>query len=531
MTYRYLAHPTPEQATQLRRNADGYRTMWNLVIEDRTSANAPVELCGVRPTRQGEPCSVPRGHFTPHDARPRCTAAATLPTSGPCRYYRGHAGPCRPLISNRRCRFMPSKAPSHWLKDLKGTFRFWSTDTDGIARRWGYESVPNVVLRGAETKVHTNYRSYVGAKKNGDKKAQPPSFKSKRTAPLSFDGQAGCVTETQAVSKWIQYDGGRWATVRLPQPGDKSMKVDPWIRIRYHRPIPADSQVRWFAWSYDPVEDRWYVSLMCRRYPNFDTTGSGAPTSNPTVVGIDRGITVQAACFGIDTSTGEIVIDRLVKGVKQGTAQSRRVLKLQRSLDRKHHIESPSCWVDGRHKKGPCQWRRSNRALKAQSQMARLSAQLVRQRRDAVEVLTHDIIDGSVDRGHPAADVVAFESLSITSMGASARGTVEAPGRNVKAKSSMNRGISDSTWGRLATRTRDKATRALLDGRNVDVIEVPAAYTSQRCAECGHTCRENRRADKFACVNCGHIDHADRNAARNIVTRAISARGGNYGIQ
>lgn len=45
--------------------------------------------------------------------------------------------------------------------------------------------------------------------------------------------------------------------------------------------------------------------------------------------------------------------------------------------------------------------------------------------------------------------------------------------------------------------------------------------TSRACAECGHVAKENRRSQAdFECVACGHRDHADRNAARNIRARA-----------
>lgn len=62
-------------------------------------------------------------------------------------------------------------------------------------------------------------------------------------------------------------------------------------------------------------------------------------------------------------------------------------------------------------------------------------------------------------------------------------------------------------------------TQAALHG--VRVCFVRARYTSQRCAECGFTDARNRpERDIFACIKCGHIDHADLNAARNIARRA-----------
>ena len=54
--------------------------------------------------------------------------------------------------------------------------------------------------------------------------------------------------------------------------------------------------------------------------------------------------------------------------------------------------------------------------------------------------------------------------------------------------------------------------RVIIDPRN----------TSRTCAECGHCEQANRPSqDSFLCILCGHEDHADINAARNIRARAL----------
>lgn len=51
----------------------------------------------------------------------------------------------------------------------------------------------------------------------------------------------------------------------------------------------------------------------------------------------------------------------------------------------------------------------------------------------------------------------------------------------------------------------------------VPVVAVDPAYTSQRCFECGHIERANRKSQsEFFCKVCGHTAHADVNAAKNI---------------
>jgi putative transposase len=54
------------------------------------------------------------------------------------------------------------------------------------------------------------------------------------------------------------------------------------------------------------------------------------------------------------------------------------------------------------------------------------------------------------------------------------------------------------------------------------VKEVPSAYTSKRCSECGATADENRPTrDHFACQSCGSEANADYNAAKNIGMRYV----------
>src|SRR5699024_8877946 len=124
-------------------------------------------------------------------------------------------------------------------------------------------------------------------------------------------------------------------------------------------------------------------------------------------------------------------------------------------------------------------------------------------------------------------DLIALEDLDVRSMTRSARGTLTQPGKNVAQKAGLNRAILASGWSDLLAETEDKANRA---GKHT--VLVPAPYTSQRCAQCGHTARENRESQAvFACTECGHTDNADTNAARNILASALQGRAGPAGRQ
>ena len=112
-------------------------------------------------------------------------------------------------------------------------------------------------------------------------------------------------------------------------------------------------------------------------------------------------------------------------------------------------------------------------------------------------------------------DVAYVEKLNIRGMTKSAKGTKEKPGRNVKAKSGLNRKILASAWGTL---------ELCLDYK-MEVRHVPPAYTSQTCHSCGHVDEKNRNGTDFKCTACGHADDADVNAALNILAFGNGAAG------
>lgn len=112
-----------------------------------------------------------------------------------------------------------------------------------------------------------------------------------------------------------------------------------------------------------------------------------------------------------------------------------------------------------------------------------------------------------------AGATVAVEALQTGAMTASARGTQESPGSNVRQKAGLNREILATGWGGL---------RQMLAYKAPLVIEVNPAFTSQTCAACGAVHTASRKARSFHCVACGHAGHADVNAARNIRRRGLA---------
>ncbi len=91
--------------------------------------------------------------------------------------------------------------------------------------------------------------------------------------------------------------------------------------------------------------------------------------------------------------------------------------------------------------------------------------------------------------------------------------------RQVTAKKAFNDGSSKWAFHQLRFDIEYKAKLA-----GVPVVLVDPAYTSQRCSECGFVHEDNRRSQaSFVCLSCGHAEHADHNASKNIRNKARAA--------
>jgi putative transposase len=245
-----------------------------------------------------------------------------------------------------------------------------------------------------------------------------------------------------------------------------------WVRFRWSRRVPQD--VKSFRVTMDRA-GRWHVALAVVPEP-IEGPGTGQ------TVGLDRGVTVSAAL-----STGE-----LLHCPGLATPQQRRSRRLERKLARAR--------------------RGSERRARVRRAVARLKARSADIRKDWCEKTSTDIAGRF--------DVILVEDLKIANMTRSAQGSIEQPGRNVRQKTGLNRGIMRSGWGLLVRRLEDKAP-----GR---VEKVHPAYTSQLCSACGHIAAGSRESQAlFRCVACGYTLNADVNAARNIAAgHAVTARGG-----
>ncbi len=142
----------------------------------------------------------------------------------------------------------------------------------------------------------------------------------------------------------------------------------------------------------------------------------------------------------------------------------------------------------------------SNRRKDTKKKLRKVSRKIANIRKSWIHKTTKEIAE--------KCGTAIVEDLKVNNMTASAKGTVENPGKNVRKKAGLNRVILDTAFGEIKRNLEYKCGR---------IIKVNPAYTSQTCSECGHTDRENRKSQaRFLCVDCGFASNADTNAAMNI---------------
>ncbi|MFU2081361.1 RNA-guided endonuclease InsQ/TnpB family protein [Gallibacterium anatis] len=111
--------------------------------------------------------------------------------------------------------------------------------------------------------------------------------------------------------------------------------------------------------------------------------------------------------------------------------------------------------------------------------------------------------------------MIYIEDLQVSNMSKSAKGTMEAHGKNVKQKSGLNRSILDQSWFEFR-RQLDYKTQ----WQGGFLVAVPAQNTSRTCPCCGYVAKENRQTQaNFECVECGYTENADVVGALNVLTR------------
>ena len=269
---------------------------------------------------------------------------------------------------------------------------------------------------------------------------------------------------------------GRGDSFRYPDP--KQIKLDQgnsriflpklgWLRYRNSRDVPGELRNVTVSQS----GGKWFVSIQTQR----EVEQPVHPATS--IVGIDLGLARFATL-----SDGSFI-----EPLNTFRKHQIRLAKYQRRMSRKQKF--------------------SNNWKKAKVRVQKIHARIANVRRDFLHKTTT-----TISKNHA---MVVIEDLQVRNMSRSAAGNVEQPGRNVRAKSGLNKSILDQGWFEFRRQLEYK--QSWLGG---EVLAVPPRNTSRTCPACGHVSAENRRSQaRFACVECGYENNADLVGAINVLER------------
>ena len=201
--------------------------------------------------------------------------------------------------------------------------------------------------------------------------------------------------------------------------------------------------------------DQWFASILCE---------NEIPDPGPrivSVVAIDRGITNLLA-----DSDG-----RKVRNPAHFEKSLKRLCRAQRTV--------------ARRKKG------SKNRTKALDRASRIHRKVKRQR----DHILHEL-STAYAKSH---GTVVIEKLNVQGM---------------LKNHCLSRRIAGAGWSKFANMLQYK-----LAWSGGQLVEVPAPYSSQTCSKCGKVSALSRHGERFCCVFCDYVDHADLNAAKVLKQR------------
>jgi len=238
-----------------------------------------------------------------------------------------------------------------------------------------------------------------------------------------------------------------------------------WIGFYSSRKI--DGEIKNATVSYSG--GHWYISIQIEKEISINEY------REPNDIGIDLGISKF-----VSLSNGE---QKLPKNSFK--TNQIKLAKEQRKLSKKVKFSS--------------NWQQQKRKI------TQLHSKIANTRKDYIHKVSNEIC-----KNHTR---IFIEDLKIANMSKSAKGTIENKGKNVKAKSGLNKAILDQGWYEFGRQLEYKSA-----WNGGEVIRVNPRYTSQTCSNCSYKDRDNRLSQaKFECKACGHKENADINAAKNIL--------------
>jgi putative transposase len=269
-------------------------------------------------------------------------------------------------------------------------------------------------------------------------------------------------------------DGFRYTTGSFGPDGDRCVKLPRVGRVKVCEPMgKLTSRIeagtaKLLGATVSRTAGRWFVAFTVEAERDVPEPGGG-------VVGVDLGVSSLAVL-----STGEKV---------PNPRHYKQALRKLRRASRSYARTRPG----------------SNRRKRRAGRLARIHARVADQRRDGLHKLT--------TRLAREFGTVVVEDLNVAGMTRSARGTAGDPGKNVRAKAGLNRGVLDVAPGELR---RQLDYKTAWNGGTL-VTADRFFPSSKTCSACGwRNPSLPLRKRTFTCGECGLVMDRDENAAVNL---------------
>ena len=314
-------------------------------------------------------------------------------------------------------------------------------------------------------------------------KSRYPRFKRKHNSLRSFSGQCSYSKE-KLVAFSIEPSENGWYKINIPK-----LKG---LKTRIHNPEFVDQYRDKEAFKLNNytvsknASGQYFISIqVAQLYPSVKQKEVEEKTSIGIDLGVKRLITTsEEGHFDIELFKGDTVSVEMLEEDKK---------RLEAILSKKR-INNKS-------------WKESKKYDRLKNKIAKISNKITNKRKD----LQHNITSKLVNLD--GVDTFVFEDINVSKM--LQKKDKKSTNRTNK---NNNKSLAESGLGSIRDKVKYKAEWL---GKNI--VFVNPAYTSQKCNQCGYVDSKNRVSQhEFHCVNCGHEDNADLNAAKNIKEKYFS---------
>jgi putative transposase len=290
----------------------------------------------------------------------------------------------------------------------------------------------------------------------------------------------------------------RWLTLEI---GTEAHPVG-CLRVRLHRPKGNAPIV---APSFDSIHIRrmaWGTWMLSGSYED------GLPTTE-----LD---TVLARVRAMSPADQEAAVQGVDRGIRVILATS-----AGRKADLPETAKARIEFLDGKIKHFQRQLSRQKKGSKSRFAT---KAKIARERSEITGLVDEFLCqEAAIFANQADLHLGAFEGLKIKNMTRRPKAKWSpAQGRylrnNASAKAGLNRAFLRVAPGKAKQRFKNALAK-----RGKGLVDATAAYSSQECSKCHDIHADNRKGEAFKCLECGHEDHADTNAAKVIQQRGLKS--------